>query len=59
MGSDLPNPSTESNFFSFHYDDDDMLDCFLNHPPLEEMKYPLDYQLIQQNEFDEKQLQQL
>jgi hypothetical protein len=28
-----PNPSTESNFFSFHFDDDEMLDCFLNHPP--------------------------
>jgi hypothetical protein len=59
MGSDGPNPSTESNYFSFHYDDDDMLDCFLNHPPLEEMQYPLDYQLIQQNQFDDEQLQQL
>ena len=36
-----------------------MLDCFLNHPPLEEMKFPLDYKLIQRTQFDDEQLQQL
>jgi putative transposase len=58
-GSKWPHPIHDSNFFSFHYDDDDLLECFLNHPPLEEMQYPLNYQLIQQNQFDDEQLQQL
>lgn len=52
-------PISESHFFSFHFDDDEMLDCFLNHPPLEEMQYPLDYALIRQNQFEDVALQNL
>jgi putative transposase len=55
--TDGPNPHTDSHFFSFHFDDDEMLDCFLNHPPLEEMQYPLNYGLIQANQFEDNQLQ--
>jgi hypothetical protein len=58
-GSKRPHPIHDSNFLSFHNDDDDLLECFLNHPLLEEMHYPLNYQLIQQNQFDDAQLQQL
>jgi hypothetical protein len=47
-----PTTHSELNLYSFHFDDDDFLDCFLNHPPLTEMQYPLDYQ-----QFDDKQLQ--
>jgi hypothetical protein len=48
------------NFYSFHFDDDNFLDCFLNqHPPLTEMQFSLDYQLIQQNQFKDEQLQQI
>jgi hypothetical protein len=36
-----------------------MKDCVLNHPPLEEMRYPLDYGLIRQNQFNDAQLQLL
>ena len=41
-----PSVEVESHFFSFHFDDDEMKDCFLKHPPLEEMAYPLNYGLI-------------
>jgi hypothetical protein len=54
-----PNPQSELNFYFFHFDDDDFLDCFLNHPPLTETQCPLDYHLIQHNQFDDAQLQQL
>jgi transposase InsO family protein len=54
-----PSVDVESHFFSFHFDDDEMKDCFLNHPPLEEMQYPLDFGLIRQNQFDDAQLQLL
>jgi hypothetical protein len=52
-------PTSDSHFYSFHFDDDDFLECFLNHPPLEEMQYPLDYALIRQNQFEDEALQNL
>jgi hypothetical protein len=54
-----PSPMIESHFHSLHFDDDDLLDCFLNHPPLEEMAFPLHYALLQQHQFEDLQLQAL
>jgi hypothetical protein len=47
-----------SCFFSYHFDDNEALDCFLNHPPLKEMQFPLSHGgRIQKAQFKEKQLQ--
>jgi hypothetical protein len=45
--------------FSIEFDDPQLLECFLNHPPIEQMRFPLDYEWIRQNQFDDQQLQQL
>jgi hypothetical protein len=55
----VPSVNVESHFFSFHFDDDEMKDSFLNHPPLKEMQPPLDYRLIRHNQFNDAQLQLL
>jgi hypothetical protein len=54
--NDGPKPTSESYFFSFHFDDDDMLDCFLSHLPLEDMQYPLNYTLLQTRQFEDERL---
>ncbi len=54
-----PSSLVESHFHSIHFDDDGLLDCFLNHPPLEEMAFPLHYVLLQQHQFEDLQLQAL
>jgi hypothetical protein len=43
-------------FFSVVDGNDDMLDCFLNLPHQNEMSYPLELPWIQQNQFDDEQL---
>jgi hypothetical protein len=57
----LPHPSTATTAesFSIEFDDPQLLECFLNHPPIEQMRFPLDYEWIRQNQFDDQQLQQL
>ena len=57
----LPNNSKKnvSESFSIEFDDPQLLDCFLNHPPIEQMRFILDYEWIRQNQFDDQQLQQL
>jgi hypothetical protein len=39
--------------------DDQLLDCYLNHPPLEVMQYPLHYDWIQQHQQADLELQQI
>ena len=47
----------EDSLFTSVVDDDEMLDCFLNLPPAQDMQYPLDRQWIQQNQFNDVILQ--
>ena len=49
-------PSTASASTSI-LDDASMLTCFLNHPAPNEIPFPLDYQLLQQQQFDDLTLQ--
>jgi hypothetical protein len=49
-----PSQNVDSHYFSFHFDDDGLLDCFLNHPPLEEMQFLLDYTIIKHVQFEDK-----
>jgi hypothetical protein len=53
-----PSVDVESHFFLFHFDDDEMKDCFPNHLP-PKMQFYLDCRLIRQNQFDDAQLQLL
>ncbi len=60
LGTEIgPNLQVESHFFSLHFDDNELLDCFLNQPCVEEMYFPLNYGLIQQNQFNDQQSQML
>jgi hypothetical protein len=34
------------NSFSIEFDDTALLECFLNHPPIEQICFPLDYNWI-------------
>jgi transposase InsO family protein len=60
-----PNNKTKTkipgnvNSFSIEFDDAPLLECFLNHPPIEQMRFPLDYNWIRQNQFEDERLQQL
>jgi hypothetical protein len=53
-------PNTSDNTFAIEMDDPALLDCFLNHPPLEEIPYfPLEYREIQQRQFADDDLNAL
>jgi transposase InsO family protein len=55
-----PSPSTKNaESFSIEIDDSELLDCFLNHPPIEQIRFPLDYEWIRQHQFEDEPLQQL
>ena len=43
--------STSNSTFSIDVDDKPLLACFLNHPVLAEIQYPLDYDLIHYRQF--------
>ena len=43
--------------FSIALDDPLMLECFLNHPDPNDIIFPLDYALLQQQQFDDLPLQ--
>jgi hypothetical protein len=45
--------------FSIKFDNPQLLECFLNSPPIEQIRFPLDYEWIRQNQFDNQQLQEL
>jgi hypothetical protein len=47
------------NSFSIEFDDTPLLEFFLNHPPMEHIYFPLDYNWIQHHQFEDEQLQQL
>jgi hypothetical protein len=52
-----PGAPTTDSTFSIELDDPALLDCFLNHPPMEDIPYfPLDYREIQQRQFTDGDL---
>lgn len=50
-------PVEESLFFSF-VDDPKLLDCFLNLPPQQQMRNPVEIRWLQENQFEDQQLNQ-
>ena len=64
MTTNGPNNKTKTttsgnvNSFSIEFDDAPLLECFLNHPPIEQIRFPLDYTWIRQNQFEDELLQQ-
>ena len=51
-------PPSDDSFFSI-LDDEELLECFLNYPDPAHIQSPLDYQLIQQEQTNDQELQAL
>jgi transposase InsO family protein len=56
---DKPGPMADNvvSAYSIAVDDPQMLESFLNHPPLQEMQNPMDPRRIQQFQFEDQQLE--
>jgi hypothetical protein len=55
-----PGAPTADSVFSIELDDPALLDCFLNHPPMEDVPYfPLDHREMQQRQFTDGDLNAL
>jgi hypothetical protein len=52
-------PGTNVNSFSIEFNDAQLLHCFLNHPPIEHICFPLDYAWIRQHQFEDEKLQEM
>ena len=65
MTTNGPNNKTKTrtsgnvHTFSIDFDDASLLECFLNHPPIEQIRFPLDYIWIWQHRFEDELLQQM
>jgi hypothetical protein len=48
-----------ANSYSIEFDDSLLLDCFLSHPSIEQIRFPLDDAWIHQHQFEDAQLQEM
>ena len=55
-GGKTSDSSSDDSFFFSLTDHELMLDCFLNFPAPQQMRYPLDLRWIQENQFEDRDL---